>query len=88
MHNNVCLDFDGGSSSKARLGTRITKVGQTNIDEFLLDFFWRRVNFLHSPPPDPAPKPGRRRCKKIARCREPFWHPRILEIVSSSREQS
>ncbi|RWN55888.1 hypothetical protein [Mesorhizobium sp.] len=46
MHNSVCLDFDGGSSSKARLDTRITKVGQTNIDEFLLDFFWRRVNFL------------------------------------------
>ncbi|CAH2409177.1 hypothetical protein MES5069_770021 [Mesorhizobium escarrei] len=29
--------------------TRITKVGQTNIDELLLDFFWRRVNFLLSP---------------------------------------
>ncbi|RWO92141.1 hypothetical protein [Mesorhizobium sp.] len=49
MHNSVCLDFDGGSSSKARLDTRITKVGQTNIDELLLDFFWRRVNFLLSP---------------------------------------
>jgi hypothetical protein len=49
MHNSVCLDFDGGSSSKARLDTRITKVSQTNIDELLLDFFWRRVNFLLSP---------------------------------------
>jgi hypothetical protein len=49
MHNSVCLDFDGGSSSKARLDTRITKVGQTNIDKLLLDFFWRHVNFLLSP---------------------------------------
>ncbi|WP_145720521.1 hypothetical protein [Mesorhizobium tianshanense] len=79
MHNNVCLDFDGGSSSKARLGTRITKVGQTNIDEFLLDFFWRRVNFFAFtasgpvaaslseagiPMADPAPKPGQRRLQK------------------------
>jgi hypothetical protein len=30
--------LDGGSSSKARLDARITKVGQTNIDELLLRF--------------------------------------------------
>ncbi|RWO76579.1 MAG: hypothetical protein EOS18_24515 [Mesorhizobium sp.] len=103
MHNSVCLDFDGGSSSKARLDTRITKVGQTNIDELLLDFFWRRVNFLLSPSAfvvggtmaarwlrrqfdggsgaETGPAPA---VKKIAPCREPSWHPCILNIASSS----
>ncbi|WP_164783821.1 hypothetical protein [Mesorhizobium sp. M5C.F.Cr.IN.023.01.1.1] len=100
MHNSVCLDFDGGSSSKARLDTRITKVGQTNIDELLMDFFWHRVNFFAfaarptgrrkpgcagNPIMDLAPNPGQRQLlKKIAPCREQFWHPCILGIVSSS----
>ncbi|TIU80261.1 hypothetical protein [Mesorhizobium sp.] len=79
MHNSVCLDFDGGSSSKARLDTRITKVGQTNIDELLMDFFWHRVNFFAfaarptgrrklgcagNPIMDLAPNPGQRRLLK------------------------
>ncbi|WP_292243213.1 hypothetical protein [Mesorhizobium sp.] len=88
MHNNVCLDFDGGSSSKARLGARITKVSQTNIDEFLLDFFWRYVNFcfrrqrtrrrklVRSTQSDWRIRRRNRASagiKKIAPLREPFW---------------
>ncbi|WP_139032218.1 hypothetical protein [Mesorhizobium amorphae] len=38
--------FDGRKFVKGALGTRITKVGQTNIDELLVDFFCRHVKFL------------------------------------------
>jgi len=36
--------FDGGSSSKARLDARITKVSQTNIDDLFIGRFERDVN--------------------------------------------
>ncbi|CAN7682925.1 hypothetical protein [Mesorhizobium sp. LjNodule214] len=38
--------FDGRKFVKGALGARITKVGQTNIDKLLVDFFCRHVKFL------------------------------------------